>query len=292
MGGARALLFPLDWPEPFGLVLIEALASGKSSRASTCPRGVVAENGGVLYWPAAFVAELRRRAPHAFSISETLVATVKPHEHVALDLIRDLGLELQIVFNGDAVMVLAPGISKATGLFAALANLGLSPLNVVGVGDAENDHALLGACGVGIAVANALPALRMHADSVTPAAAGEGVAELIDALVADDLGSIVDASRRNRIVLGERRDAPGDAPATLPLHGTVALLVGPSGCGKSTAAAGMMERLANAGCQLCTVDPEGDFSNDDTTIVLGDARTAPSIDEVVHLLDRPGRPSR
>jgi glycosyltransferase involved in cell wall biosynthesis len=28
LGGAQALLFPIDWPEPFGLVLIEALACG------------------------------------------------------------------------------------------------------------------------------------------------------------------------------------------------------------------------------------------------------------------------
>jgi glycosyltransferase involved in cell wall biosynthesis len=28
LGGARALLFPIDWPEPFGLVMIEALATG------------------------------------------------------------------------------------------------------------------------------------------------------------------------------------------------------------------------------------------------------------------------
>ena len=28
LGGARALLFPIDWPEPFGLVLIEAMACG------------------------------------------------------------------------------------------------------------------------------------------------------------------------------------------------------------------------------------------------------------------------
>ncbi|MEI5995743.1 glycosyltransferase family 4 protein [Paraburkholderia bengalensis] len=28
IGGARALLFPIDWPEPFGLVLAEALACG------------------------------------------------------------------------------------------------------------------------------------------------------------------------------------------------------------------------------------------------------------------------
>ncbi|MGC8107717.1 hypothetical protein, partial [Salmonella enterica] len=26
LGGARALLFPIDWPEPFGLVMIEAMA--------------------------------------------------------------------------------------------------------------------------------------------------------------------------------------------------------------------------------------------------------------------------
>lgn len=28
LGGARALLFPIDWPEPFGLVMIEAMSAG------------------------------------------------------------------------------------------------------------------------------------------------------------------------------------------------------------------------------------------------------------------------
>ena len=28
LGEARALLFPIDWPEPFGLVMIEAMACG------------------------------------------------------------------------------------------------------------------------------------------------------------------------------------------------------------------------------------------------------------------------
>ena len=28
LGDARALLFPIDWPEPFGLVMIEAMACG------------------------------------------------------------------------------------------------------------------------------------------------------------------------------------------------------------------------------------------------------------------------
>ncbi|MGF6969838.1 hydroxymethylpyrimidine pyrophosphatase-like HAD family hydrolase [Paraburkholderia sp. WC7.3g] len=274
-----------------------------------CPRiemfsRVVAENGGVLYCPAdggrrllasappgSFVAELRRRAPDAFSISQTLIATMKPHEHVALDVIRDLGLELQIVFNGDAVMIVAPGVSKASGLDAALADLDLSPLNVVGIGDAENDHALLDACGVAAAVDNALPALKKHADLVTRGVAGAGVAELIDALVADDLRDIADASPRNRIVLGTRRDAPDDEPLYLPVYGSIVLLVGESGAGKSTATAGLLERLAGAGCQMCIVDPEGDYSNDDATIVLGDASNAPSIEEAMQLLRRPARPA-
>ena len=41
LGGARALLFPIDWPEPFGLVMIEAMAAGTPVIAwpmGRCPR--------------------------------------------------------------------------------------------------------------------------------------------------------------------------------------------------------------------------------------------------------------
>ena len=84
-----------------------------------------------------------------------------------LEAIRELGLEWQIIFNKGAVMVLPPGVNKASGLAAALEELQLSPLNVVGIGDAENDHAFLTLCGCSVAVANALDAVKATADVVT-----------------------------------------------------------------------------------------------------------------------------
>lgn len=41
LGNARALLFPIDWPEPFGLVMIEAMAAGTPTIA--WPTGSVPE---------------------------------------------------------------------------------------------------------------------------------------------------------------------------------------------------------------------------------------------------------
>lgn len=161
---------------------------------------VVAENGALLFRPdtyadrvlaesppPAFIEELRRRGVSPLAVGRTIVATVEPFETVVLDVIRHLGLEWHVIFNKGSVMALPSGVTKATGLGATLADLGIAPERVVGVGDAENDHAFLTLCGCGVAVANALPGLQARAEWVTAGAGGAGVIELIERILSDDL---------------------------------------------------------------------------------------------------------
>jgi hydroxymethylpyrimidine pyrophosphatase-like HAD family hydrolase len=172
---------------------------------------VVAENGAVVLDPAtgtervlaeppppALLDQLRRRGVAPISVGRVIVATWEPHEKTVIETIRDLGLEMQVIFNKGAVMILPSGVNKATGLAAALAELNIAPENVVAVGDAENDHALLDLCGCGAAVANALPMLRARAEIDLKADHGAGVIELIDQLLADDLVGCAEKSETRR----------------------------------------------------------------------------------------------
>ena len=115
--------------------------------------------------PDSFVEAVRRRGVDPVSVGRVIIATWSPHESAVAEAIRESGLDLQVIFNKCAVMVLPSGVDKATGLAAALDELGLSPRDVVAVGDAENDQAFLALCGFAAAVANALPALKERATS-------------------------------------------------------------------------------------------------------------------------------
>ena len=222
----------------------------------------------------------------SLSVGATIVATVRPFETVALQAIRDLGLELHVVFNKSSVMILPSGVSKATGLAVALDDLGLSPHNVVGIGDAENDHAFLALCECSAAVADALPMLKKTADLVTAGTSDRGVIELIDELVRDDLASRQSALTRHQVLLG-RRPGPPPEEVRVPPYGTVALIAGPSGGGKSKLTTGVLERLATAGYQFCAFDPEGDYEGFEEAVTLGDAQHEPPLDEILQLLRKP-----
>ena len=258
---------------------------------------IVAENGALVYRPKTreekllatppppeFANQLRQRGVKPLSIGKVVVATFEPYDTVVLQVIRQLGLELHVVFNKGAVMVLPSGTNKATGLRRALEELGLSPHNVIGVGDAENDHAFIELCECGVAVRNALPALKEHCDYVCENSHGAGVAEVIQKLVKDDFTEVELKLYRYDIALGAGQD---DEPISLPPYGPAVLVTGTSGGGKSTLVTSFLEHLLEKTYQAFVIDPEGDYPELPSALVLGDTHHTPSASEIMHALDRP-----
>ncbi len=260
---------------------------------------VVAENGATIYKPSSkeerslveapsqrFVSELEKRGVDRISVGRCIVATWQPYEKVVLETIRDLGLELQVIFNKGAVMILPSGMNKAAGLKAALAELDISVHNTVGVGDAENDHAFLTLCEFSAAVSNALPAVKETADHVLQGDHGAGVAELIREILDDDLARRAPLLKRHHILLGKQEDGQ---ELSLPAYGVSGLIVGTSGGGKSTLTTGLIERLNARKYSFCVIDPEGDYDVLEDAAVLGSPDRAPSVEECMQLLAKPNQ---
>jgi hypothetical protein len=179
-------------------------------------------------------------------------------------------------------MILPTGVNKATGLAAALLDCGMSPLNTVAIGDAENDHVFLKSSGCAVAVANAIPSLKEAADIVTAGDHGEGVREVIDRLIEDDLKDL--ALRRHTVPLGETADGTTQADPRRAV-----LVAGTSGSGKSTLTNGFLERLCECGHQFCVIDPEGDYEHFEGALILGEPQAAASPTRVIEALARPGQ---
>ena len=256
---------------------------------------VVAENGVVLYHPATrekkrlaspppakFIARLKDRGV-PLSVGDAIVSTHHPHETVVLDTIRELGLELQLIFNKGAVMILPSGTSKATGLAASLKEMSLSPHNVVAVGDAENDHALLALCECSVAVANALPTLQEEADFVTSAANGAGVAELINEIIANDLRERETTLTRHHLLLGTADD--GRQIRVSPFASKI-LVAGSSDDERRNVTTAFIETLGRQRYQFCLLDPRGAFEGTADAIVLGRHKRAPTVDEIIRFLKK------
>ncbi|MGV2828780.1 HAD family hydrolase [Myxosarcina sp. GI1(2024)] len=153
---------------------------------------VVAENGALIYHPQTDKSQLlcppvslelcdrlRQQGVSKLATGEAIIGTWEDDRPVIERTLRELDLPLQIIPNKRALMILPTGVNKASGIKTALEQLGLSPADVVGVGDAENDLDLLDLCGLGVAVGNALPEVKARAGFVTQGSRGSGVQELI-----------------------------------------------------------------------------------------------------------------
>jgi len=140
--------------------------------------------------PEEFILRLRRRGVSPLHAGRVIVASREPHGTVIGETIRELGLDLHLEFNRESIMVLPTGVTKASGLEAALRQVHVPWEQLVGVGDAQNDESFLKRCGLSVAVANALPAVKSSVDVVTRLAEGAGVAELVGRLLSGELAGV------------------------------------------------------------------------------------------------------
>ena len=259
---------------------------------ATMADAIVAENGAVLVLqgverPLAapvdpdLAARLRSRGL-SVKAGRVLLACSADDAPVVLHEIQQIGIDCKMVRNRSSLMILPAGISKGTGLSAVLGHLRISRHNTVAVGDAENDLSLFATCELGIAVANAVPQVREHADVILREPNGPGIIELL----------------RSPMVAGGQRVPPTRWTLTLGLdetHATVSipasqvnvLVTGASNAGKSYVTGLIAEQLLDLSYSVLLIDPEGDhvgLAETPGVLVVGGASPLVPPDNVVQML--------
>lgn len=227
---------------------------------------VVAENGAVICLPRwqrtiqlgrppsnELLSALRARGV-PFHAGAVVVGTWSRHAHDLFDLVRCHGIDGQVVFNRDAVMLLPTGVNKAAGVRRALEELGRSEHNLVAFGDAENDLPLFALAELAVAARGSVPAVARQAHDALSQPNGAGVARYIYKLLRDRCRM---PTPYHRLTLGV--DASG-APVELPATGQHVLLSGDPRSGKSWLTGLIAERLLERNYRFCLIDPEGDHT--------------------------------
>jgi len=85
-----------------------------------------------------------------------------------------------VLDTGFAIHIHPPGVSKGAAFTKLAGLLGMETRDFLAIGDGKNDIDMLERAGTGIAVANAHPKLKDHADEVTEKEYGDGFVEALD----------------------------------------------------------------------------------------------------------------
>jgi haloacid dehalogenase-like hydrolase/Helicase HerA, central domain len=177
-------------------------------------------------------------------------------------------------------MVLPQSISKASGLHEALRTLRLSSHNAIAIGDGENDHDLLAACELGVAVSWGSQALQKDSDELIEGAGPTAVAGYIrDAVKKMRLPP--DRIGRRHLLLGTEQNGN---PLELALRGRNLLITGDTGSGKSWATGLLCEQLILQGYCVWIIDPEGEHAGLRSlpgVMVLGGKKTPPQMQDLI-----------
>lgn len=258
---------------------------------------VVGENGAVMWFANGhtrqlasstsirFLQELGRRGLD-FKAGKCVVELDANAAHQVLTVIRELELPLVLLFNRGRLMVLPQAISKGAGLREALATLRLSAHNAIGIGDAENDHDLLAACELGVAVSWGSRLLQEAADEVLQGNGPSAVAAYIRQ-AAHELRLPPEKIGQHKLSLGTAEDG---RDLTLAIRGFNTLIAGDPRSGKSWVTGLMCEQLILQGYSVCVIDPEGDYRTLETlpgVVVFGGEDPPPELPDLARVLRHP-----
>lgn len=103
LGNARALLFPIDWPEPFGLVMIEAMACGTPVIAWACGSAPEIVDHGVTGFLVNSIDEAVAAVEAAGALDRNRVRAVFAQRFSAARMARDY-LEVYARLENDPVL--------------------------------------------------------------------------------------------------------------------------------------------------------------------------------------------
>ena len=107
---------------------------------------------------------------------------------VPADKIDDAILDLRNRFRNEAdvmqssptyIEIVRPGVSKARAMLALAEKRGVSAEEIMALGDSGNDVEMIRAAGLGVAMGNAIPAVKEAADEIVPPCEENGFAEAV-----------------------------------------------------------------------------------------------------------------
>jgi len=137
---------------------------------------------GVAVYPAEKWSELSRVM--SFYIPDTKSSIV---EEIAMKM-RAFSDVTTNKMNGknitdESIEVVHGNATKQYGVYEIAKMLGISTHEIIGIGDGYNDFAMLMACGLKIAMGNAVPELKNIADFIAPPIEEDGVATVIEKFI-------------------------------------------------------------------------------------------------------------
>ncbi len=197
-GGAE-IVNPGDGKILYSKYIDASVAQSISAHLTAANLPFVVEDGDTAYVSPTFDAQKAKEFPLSYPIEKCLFTRPIPKIYVSSNFSESeidhiiAGLEqefahtasIQKILSGTrfGLDILAGGVTKHSGVLEWMLLCGLSPNEVVAIGDGYNDFALLAACGYKVAVGNAHEDLKQLADFITPPQAEDGILTIINQLL-------------------------------------------------------------------------------------------------------------